>query len=277
MKKRTDFVTNSSSASFILEVTVESEEGKSAGFYVPVSPETCMCMDGDMTAEDVRLIPKNSPEGPMLGDKLLSSAETAKELADMIFEAALVEDWVSDEDDEYDDDDEYDEEYEDDDETVNYEPTFTSVSEVAPKTAEAFAEACEERGISAKNLKRMVILNCKSGNGDSAMYVEEDDFEEGFEEFVKEKGLPTSSLKERTEAVVQFLKSEPVVTVSDNECVLPDEMQVCWNGGDESLREAAENYCKHGGYWMATYVNAYEYTGESGKFEHSEKLYLEKF
>ena len=90
MKIRNDFVTNSSSANYILEVALITDEGNGAGLNLAVSPETCWCEDGDMTADDIYLIPEYTDGKPSIGQHRVSSATSVDELITWIADEASI-------------------------------------------------------------------------------------------------------------------------------------------------------------------------------------------
>ena len=98
MKIRTDFVTNSSSASYILEIALTSEEGRTAEFELAVSTEVCSSDDGDMRADSIQLIPEMGKGDISFDGQQLSAAKSLAELSDLLFSAAKIYGWESGDD-----------------------------------------------------------------------------------------------------------------------------------------------------------------------------------
>ena len=272
MKIRTDFVTNSSSANYILEIDLSSTNGSKAVFELAVSPETCFSEDGDMTAEDIHLFPKEDKGEIYFKGSAMSSARTIEELCDMLFTAAVIEGLYKD-DEEYDDDDEC----EDNEEFYEYEMMEpTPVKDVAPITISNFLNRCKSAEISPENLRTIVVKNCKFGSGDSAMWLDCDVF---LEELKKECGgnLPDDP-DELLQRAVEFAKSAPVLPINDNSYELPDKIICVWDVDEPTLKQMMKILLdgnRHGKYWMGTAAREYTIDARNNTLLERHVLYLE--
>ena len=93
MKIRSDFVTNSSSANFILELAFYATDGSNAHMDLAVSPEVCFSADGDMGGESITLSPRKQDGDILAGSRSIYSAKNIDELCDLLFSAATIEGW----------------------------------------------------------------------------------------------------------------------------------------------------------------------------------------
>ncbi len=236
MKIRTDFVTNSSSANYILEIAYESEEGKNAKMELAVSEETCFSDDGDMTASgDINLIPREINNDIKFEKYNLSLMKNIDQLTNLLFSTAKIEGWRDMDD--YPEDD-------DDQEAIDefYEGKTVSVSDVAPNTIFNFKEQYKSQKITLENLKTITIQNEKFGTGDSAMWIDWNDAPKCKE---YKKKYQNASLNEKNTIVdemFEFINSAPELPIHDNGYFLPDKMNCLWIASSEELKKTIEKY-----------------------------------
>ena len=254
MKIRTDFVTNSSSANYILEITYESEEGKNAKMGLAVSEETCFSDDGDMTASgDITLIPHEIKNDIKFEKYNLSLMKNIDQLTNLLFSTAKIDGWI--------DRDDYPED-EDDEEAINeyYEGKTVSVSDVAPNTILNFKEQYKSQKITLENLKTITIQNEKFGSGDSAMWIDWDDVPKCKEYKKKYKNSNDDEKKVIIDEMFEFINSAPELPIHDNGYFLPDEMDCLWIASSEELMQTIEKYLNgklNRSHWNGTYSIEY--------------------
>ena len=277
MKIRTDFVTNSSSANYLLDVVMVGENEEIAFTSLAVSPETCWSADGDMSADDISLYASQNADDVYIGKHAIHKAKDIEELIDWIYEDAEVEGYwprhgesednlpgdepkkeqpvaedekhESEEKDDEENDEDEDDDWDDYDEDNRIESV--SLARICPKEKAIFKKMAKENGLTIENLKHITIKNSKYGNGDSAMYVEEDAFSEYKKRYDKAETQEEKDaiLKELTE----FANSKPVVEVCDNEFCLDDEMQVEFLASEEDIEEEMKKMLegkRRRNYWM---------------------------
>lgn len=180
MKIRKDFVTNSSSANYILSILLESDDGKRVVDNIAVSEETCGSLDGDLTAEDVSLCPSQR------GDKIVFDTIPLKEMTDIdqlvdeMFRGATIiglEPNMEDEDIGY-RDTEGKKFYVDPDSVWDYYPSDEEIKEIVVDSAEkrlvyeSYTEGYRSKGIVTDDIdeadivvsnSRASSLNCDPG------------------------------------------------------------------------------------------------------------------
>jgi hypothetical protein len=90
---KTDYVRSLSSASFVLEIQFESDDGKRAAMHLAVSSGTCASVDGDMKADVIYLYPEQKGSDISVGNQSIYSAADLNALCDLLFHAATIRGW----------------------------------------------------------------------------------------------------------------------------------------------------------------------------------------
>ena len=222
-----------------------AEHGGTLADAVTDETDYIICNDEDYSAGDI---------------PVLSEFEMLAHLAD------------EDEDEDMDDEDDYDEDEEDED--YDDEGMMVSVRDVAPKTIAHFLRSCKKYGIAPDTLKTIVIRNSKSGSGDSAMWIECDDLLSTFEEEYEQQGEGRNP--DKLQALIDFVKSDPVLPANDNEYCLSGEEPCVWETGERKLAQQMEKLLDgelSGDHWMCTLSDEYVIDVRSRTLKNREVLY----
>lgn len=242
MKRRYDFVTNSSSASFLIGLRFESDTGKHVYAETGVCSEGLFTDDGCICADCLSLTPVDDNGDICFGDVSLSSVSNIDDLVDALFDAICVENYICSDDWDLQDDDEID----------------VPGSSLFKKTISGLKKDLRKKGIDKDNLVKIVVSNIKDGHGDSAIWVPFDN--SGFSEF--EKRISSTMSEEEVgnlvKDMVSYIETRPVLDVVDESDNLT---AVCvWDASRCDLVKAiGEWICDPNGtdYWMATDCTEY--------------------
>ena len=138
-------------------------------------------------------------------------------------------------------------------------PFEKAVRDAFPRTISDYVRSCEEREIGPGNLEKIIIRNKRTGYGDSAMFISEDE-----PHLMQYRDRYTQAAPDDKQAIVQemvdFIKGSPVLEVNDNEGEMPDELPCIWTGTDEQLEAAAVKYLEGeapDSDWIGAYVEIY--------------------
>ena len=255
MKYRTDFVTNSSSASYIVEIDCIPVEGDTQTIQFLVHPEE---------AYGISLHVSSDEDGFYYGDgekKRISQIRDIEELMDILYERLCLDEfYYSDEDDEF---------FEDD-------------VALKQEDLDGYFNSCKEVLVSKyptlNNLKSVAVKNIKYGNGDSASWIPFEDnpvLEDYYERYhaADARGKEAVFIELRN-----YIDSEPVMVWKDHEGEMDGPRKIMWNDDEEALEGFLNKFFHEREpnrmYWMAYPTTRYELDMGTGIVVESEILTL---
>ena len=254
MKYRTDFVTNSSSASYIVEIDCIPIEGDTQTVQFLVHPEEAFGIELHIPSDE---------EGFYYGDnekKRISQIKDIEELMDILYERLYVDEFYrSDEDEIFEDDTVFKQE--------DLDEYFNSCKEVLMSEYSTL-----------NNLKSVEVKNIKYGNGDSASWIPFEDnpvLEDYYQRYheADARGKETVFIELRN-----YIDSEPVMVWKDHEGEMDGPRKIVWNDDEEALEGFLNKFFHEREpnrmYWMAYPTTRYELDVGTGVVVESEILTL---
>ena len=155
-------------------------------------------------------------------------------------------------------------------------PVEKAVREAFPRTISDFVRSCEEKQLGPGNLEKIIIRNKRTGYGDSAMFISEDE-----PHLMQYRNRYTQAAPDEKQAVAQemvdFIKSKPTLEVRDNGDELSDELPCIWTGTDEQLEAAVVKYLEGeapDSDWMGAYAEIYTVNMNDESMTRLEALYF---
>lgn len=231
----------------ILKLELESEDENRADFSFAVSLDGIPTFDGMMMAESVELVPQKSEHDILFGGIALSAVSNIMELSRLLFMAAEITNGIIEYYDENGNAKQFD-----------FWGRKVSVWDIAKKTISQFVQCCEKKGITTENLRYIILQNRRIGWGDCAMWLEAEDLLECFEEYLKQSA--ESQDVDKLNALINYVKSNPVLPTNDYNDFLPEKIPCVWEGTDKKLKNTMKkllNGKMHGNYWIGTYCEQY--------------------
>ncbi len=254
MKYRTDFVTNSSSASYIVEIDCIPVEGDTQTIQFLVHPEE---------AYGISLHVSSDEDGFYYGDnekKRISQIKDIEELMDILYERLYVDEFYRSDEDEF------------------FEDDIVFKQEDLDEYFNACKEVLVSEYSTLNNLKSVAVKNIKYGNGDSASWIPFKD-NPVLEDYYQRYHAADASGKETLFIELRnYIDSEPVMVWKDHEGEMDGPRKIMWNDDEEALEGFLNKFFYERElnrmYWMAYPTTRYELDVETGLVVESQILTL---
>lgn len=311
MKYRTDFVTNSSSASYIVEIDCIPVEGETQTLQFTVPPDVSFGMDLTLSSDeegfyyyrvDDKAVNSTVKETQELMEIILTGFQMSKERDLSEKEGGAVE-----ETDEHVMDPKkekeghcrvrrvshikeiqelmdilYEELYVGEFDDEEEESFFQEEVPFKKVEFDEYFNSCKEElkkeFPTLDNLKSVAIRNIKCGNGDSASWIP---FEENpvlREYYQKYHEADTNEKDKVLTELKKFIESEPVMNWKDHDGEMDGPRRIFWNDDEEALHRFLYQFFNEREsdrlYWMAYPTTRYELDMRTGRVEESVVLAL---